>query len=177
MAILPQPQLFCWEEIEELGELERLSLVLEYLPDERLMQLLERRRGQGRDDYPVRGMWNALLAGIVYQHCSAESLLRELRRNGQLRMICGLSKVPTSTAFSRFLSKLLELEAEVTEIFERLLKELTKLLPDFGENLGIDGKAIPSHAKAHKESKPGDGRRDNDANYVVKMKTALNGKK
>ncbi|WP_209262627.1 hypothetical protein, partial [Thiorhodococcus minor] len=24
-------------------------------------------RGHGRDDYPVRAMWNALLAGIVYQ--------------------------------------------------------------------------------------------------------------
>jgi len=49
--------------------LDRLILVLEYIPDEVLMQLLERLRGLGRDDYPIRGMWNALLAGIVYQHC------------------------------------------------------------------------------------------------------------
>ena len=168
MAILPQPQLFCWEEIEGLGDLERLSLVLAHMPDEQLMQLLESMRGQGRDDYPIRGMWNALLAGIVYQHCSAESLLRELRRNGQLRGVCGLKKAPTSSAFSRFLSKLLEME-EITEIFEALVKELIELLPDFGENLGIDGKAIPTHAKAHKESKPDDGRRDSDADYGVKI--------
>jgi transposase len=168
MAILPQPQLFCWEEIEALGELERLSLILEYMPDERLMQLLERKRGQGRDDYPVRGMWNAFLAGIVYQHCSSESLLRELRRNGQLRSVCGLKRTPTSSSFSRFLSNLLDLEAEVTAIFERLVKELITMLPDFGENLGIDGKAIATHAKARKENKPADGRRDNDADYGVK---------
>jgi transposase len=168
MAILPQPQLFCWEEIEGLGELERLSMVLAHMPDEQLMQILECERGQGRDDYPIRGMWNALLAGIVYQHCSVESLLRELRRNGQLRMVCGFKKVPTSSAFSRFLSKLLDLEKEVTEIFERLVKELIELLPDFGENLSIDGKAISTHAKAHKKSEPDDGRRDNDADYGVK---------
>jgi len=168
MAIIPQRQLFSWQEIEYLGDLDRLILVLEYMPDEVLMQLLEHLRGLGRDDYPIRGMWNAVLAGVVYQHCSAESLLRELRRNGQLRAVCGLKKVPTSSAFSRFLSKLLEMEAEVTEIFEALVKELIELLSDFGENLGIDGKAIPTHAKAHKESKPDDGRRDNDADYGVK---------
>jgi transposase len=168
MAILPQKQLFSWQEIEVLGDLERLVLVFEYMPDEKLMQQLERKRGLGRDDYPVRGMWNALLAGIVYQHCSAERLLRELRRNGQLRAVCGLKKAPTSSAFSRFLSCLLDMETEVTAIFERLVKELIELLPDFGENLGIDGKAIPTHAKPHKESKPDDGRRDNDADFGVK---------
>ena len=114
MAIIPQKQLFSWQEIEVLGDLERLVLVLQYMPDEALMQLLERMRGLGRDDYPIRGMWNAVLAGIVYQHCSAESLLSELRRNGQLRNVCGLKKAPTSSAFSRFLSKLLDMDAEVS---------------------------------------------------------------
>ena len=127
-------------------------------------------------------LWNAVLAGIVYQHCSAESLLRELKRNGQLRNICGLNKVPTSSAFSRFLSKLMEMEAEITEIFEALVKELIELLPDLGENLGIDCKAIPTHANPNKQSKPDDGRRDNDADYgvkptVVKVKTEQSGKK
>ena len=34
------------------------QLVLDALPDEPLTQLLERRRGHGRNDYPVRPMWN-----------------------------------------------------------------------------------------------------------------------
>ena len=34
MAIIPQRQLFSWKEIEALGDLERLRLVLEYLPAE-----------------------------------------------------------------------------------------------------------------------------------------------
>jgi transposase len=168
MAIIPQQKLFSWQEIEELGDLERLHIVLGNMPDEQLMQKLERKRGLGRDDYPIRAMWNALLAGIVFQHVSVESLLRELRRNGQLRWICGLDRAPTSSAFSRFLISLLDMETEVNKIFETLVKEMIKLLPDYGQNLGIDGKAISSHAKAHKDSKPDDGRRDNDADYGVK---------
>jgi len=168
MAIIPQQKLFGWQEIEGLGDLERLHIVLEHMPDEHLMQKLERKRGLGRDDYPVRAMWNALLAGVVFQHVSAESLLRELRRNGQLRWVCGLDSAPTSSAFSRFLICLLDMEAEINDIFEALVKEMIKLLSDYGQNLGIDGKAISSHAKAHKENKPADGRRDNDADYGVK---------
>ncbi|MFS8630447.1 MAG: hypothetical protein LOD92_04685 [Bacillales bacterium] len=46
MAIIPQLSLFAWEEIEELGDLERLRLVLEHMPDEHLMQKLEQKRGK-----------------------------------------------------------------------------------------------------------------------------------
>jgi hypothetical protein len=51
MAIIPQQTLFVWSEIENLGDLERLRLVLEYMPDEELMQSLERERKNGRDDF------------------------------------------------------------------------------------------------------------------------------
>ena len=38
MAIIEQKQLFGWKEIEILGDLERLYLVLNNLPDEELMR-------------------------------------------------------------------------------------------------------------------------------------------
>ena len=47
-----------------MGDLERLKLVLDHLPDERLMERLERHRGNGRDDYPIRTVWNSIIAGI-----------------------------------------------------------------------------------------------------------------
>ena len=74
MAIIPQKQLFSWKEIENLGDLSRLRLVLDYLPDEPLMRALESQRAKGRDEYPVRAVWNSILAGIVFQHNSVESL-------------------------------------------------------------------------------------------------------
>ncbi|WP_035180243.1 transposase, partial [Heyndrickxia coagulans] len=89
MAIIPQMSLFTWKEIEILGDLDRLRLVLDYMPDEAFMQSLEKKRGKGRNDYPVRAMWNSILAGIVFQHESIEKLRRELSRNGQLREMCG----------------------------------------------------------------------------------------
>jgi hypothetical protein len=63
-------------------------------PDAQLVQHLEVMRGQGRDDYPVRAMWNALVAGLVFQCPSIESLIRELRRNPALREDCGFSPLP-----------------------------------------------------------------------------------
>ena len=81
MAIIPQRTLFSWEEIEPLGDLERLPWVVETLPDEDLMRTLETARGRGRDDYTVRAMWNSVLAGMIFQHPSIESLRRELSRN------------------------------------------------------------------------------------------------
>ena len=54
------------------------------------MQSLESGRGKGRNDYPIRAMWNSIPAGIVYQHTSIKSLRRELMRNARLRQLCGL---------------------------------------------------------------------------------------
>ena len=62
MAIIPPKQLLGWQEIDQLGDLERLLLVINHLPDEKLMQKLEHDRGKGRDDYPVRCAWNSILA-------------------------------------------------------------------------------------------------------------------
>jgi len=53
------------------------------------MQTLERERGNGRDDYSIRAVWNSILAGIIFAHPSTASLRRELLRNAQLRQICG----------------------------------------------------------------------------------------
>ena len=108
MAKLLVPYLFKWQDVEAKSDLERLRLVLEYLPDEGLMKKLEVQRDKGRDDYPIRPLWNSVLAGIVYQHTSVESLRRELLRNGELREGCGFDPhkgseaVPPSSVYSRF---------------------------------------------------------------------------
>ena len=47
---------------------------------EELVAALEAVRGRGRNDYPVRAMWRALVAGVVFGHRSIASLVREFRR-------------------------------------------------------------------------------------------------
>jgi len=94
MAAMTQTNLFSWDAIEARSDLDRLKLVVDHLPDERLVQYLEVMRAHGRDDYPVRAMWNALLASIVFQHQSLESLLREFARNPSLMDACGFDPLP-----------------------------------------------------------------------------------
>jgi len=177
MAIIPQRSLFSWREIEELGDLERLGLVLEHLPDEPLMRTLESERGRGRDDYPIRAVWNSFLAMVVYQHPSVESLRRELSRNGQLRDLCGFDPVRTAAAvppawvYTRFFRRLGAHADEVQALFDRLVEGLKDALPSFGRTLAIDGKAIETHArprqKGSRAPRP-DGRRDVDADFGAK---------
>jgi hypothetical protein len=177
MAIISQPQLFSWSQIDELGDLARLQLVLSHLPDERLMVALESRRGKGRNDYPIRPVWNSILAGIVFQHVSIESLRRELQRNGQLRYLCGFdlmqaeAAVPPAWVYTRFLRLLFKHAGQVESMFDLLVEQLRELLPGFGQTLALDGKAIPSHGKPRpKDEKDvqADGRRDLDANHGKK---------
>ena len=85
---------FPWQDVESLPDLERLRLVLDVLPDEEILASLEAGRGRGRNDYPVRAMWRALIAGIVFQHASIQSLLRELGRNAALLDLCGFYPLP-----------------------------------------------------------------------------------
>lgn len=168
--------LFSWADVEKLPELRRLDLVLDTLPDGELIAALESARGRGRDDYPVRAMWRALVAGVVFGHRSIASLLRELGRNPALLAACGFdplarqsrprtvlerdgersrvvsltapcrSSIPSHWNFSRFVRRVVEHEALVRAMFERLREELMEALPDFGEHLGYDGKALESHS-------------------------------
>ncbi len=169
-----QKNLFSWQDLEEIGDLRRLQLVLETLDDECLMRKLEEERGKGRDDYPVRAVWNSMLAAVVYQHQSIESLRRELNRNGDLLKLCGFETikgkeaVPNPSVYTRFLKKVIRHQDEVDKVFESLVKSLMKELPGFGERLGIDGKAIESHARRVSKKRKRDGRRDLDADKGVK---------
>lgn len=174
MAIIHQRQLFSWKEIENLADLERFSLLLKHLPDEQLMQSLESGRGKGRDDYPVRAMWNSILAGIVYQHASIESLRRELMRNAQLRQLCGfdllkgIDAVPSSNAYTNFLKRLIAHIDMIDSLFCELVDRLSGLLEGFGQVLAIDSKAIKSRSRRASRRRSVDLRGELDADKGIK---------
>jgi len=117
-------------------------------------------------------MWNLIIAGIVYQHPSIESLLRELKRNAQLRQVCGMNpfsdSFPNSWNFTRFNRLLMKHQELLDGIFKNLVDHLYENLPDFGSVLAIDGKALPSRGKPNKNNKE-DGRRELDADWGVKQ--------
>lgn len=193
MATIPQPFLFSWQHVDAASDLDRLKLVLSAMPDEKLVVALESDRGLGRDEYPVRPVWNSILAGVVFQHQSVASLRRELRRNAELRFACGFDPalgekvVPTDSAYSNFLGNLMEHEPDVRAMFHVLVESLRAEIPDLGQFQVFDGKALPSFAKSPKkrpaeEGEPAqqseaalaaqaelpDRRRDDDADWGVK---------
>lgn len=182
MATISDPFLFRWDSVDQLGDLERLQLVLDALPDEPLMQLLEAARGHGRNDYPVRPMWNSLIAACVFQHPSIAALRRELLRNGQLRDSCGFdpfagaAAVPTEYAYTRFQRRLRKYQPQLEELFHSTLDELQIELPDLGQVQALDGKELHSLAKGESSyplpeddtQRDTDGRRDRDADWGVK---------
>lgn len=188
MARIINRNLFGWQDIDAASDLDRLKMVLAGIPDEALMNCLERARGRGRNDYPIRAMWNALLAGIVFQHVSAASLLRELRRNAQLRQLCGFniflgdSAVPSEDAFGRFLANVTKVREETVNMFHVLVERLMEFLPDLGRRMAVDSKAIASLGKCVndeiKKAIP-DRRRDLDADFGRKTYRGVdkNGKK
>ena len=192
--------LFDWDAVEARSDLERFFLVRDHLPDRALIQALEAKRGQGRDDYPVAAMWNAVVAGVVFQHPSIESLKRELSRNPALLQACGFEvlplqkkpvaevvadtltgrakviwpvpeppryAVPSSWNFSRFLRNLIAVETKnslVSGMIPELRRQLMVVLPDFGQHLGYDGKAIESYSTGRTDGESGQ-RSDPDADW------------
>ena len=183
-----QSILFSWDNVEALPDLQRLELVFRYLPDQDIIAALQQMRGHGRNDFPVATMWRALLAGVVFQHESIESLLRELRRNPALLTLCEFdpvplqsppkkvlervdgvlrvnsisqpqrSTIPDSHNFSRFLKLVVQMEQKqglIAAMIPTLRAQLMAVLPDFGQHLGYDGKAISSHATGSKNKKTG----------------------
>lgn len=175
MAIIPQKLLFTWEDVDNLGDLQRLKYVIESLPDEPLMRKLEKHRGKGRNDYPVRAMWNSLMAMVVFEHSTTASLRRELKRNGQLRDLCGfdplkINSAPSAFAYTRFAANLMKHIEDVFQMFDALVELLRIELPDFGETLGIDGKAIESYARKKSDNTKSGGRGEHDANWGAKTK-------
>ena len=164
-------------QIEILGDLERFLLALLGMDDEALMLRLEERRGKGRNDYPIRVMWNLVIAMKVFGHRTVESFRRELKRNSQLRKICGLDDfankkhlVPPPRVFTKFLKMLAMEQDSIDGMFDRMVLELAGKLPEFGKDAAGDGKYLDSYAKRQDKDPNPDagGRAERDAQWGVK---------
>ena len=185
MNTITQETIFDYMEIEILGDLERLKLCLDNIDDEKLYKMLEEKRGNGRNDFPVRVMLNLTYAMKIFGHRSVESFRRELSRNSQLRKVCGLKDedylylgkrktlIPKARVFTNFFKAIVECQKELDSMFEKDVKFMYDNLEGFGKDCALDGKLLDSYAK--KENKKStnkeenkDYRRENDASWTCK---------
>ncbi len=186
MNIIPQMKLFEESDFENLGDLERLKTVLDALEDGKLIHRLYRIRGKGRNDWPCEAMWNSFIASFLFEHETIESLLRELRRNKQLRTLCGFEPkavkqkdgsikiyvAPSASAYSKFLKNLMSCQEELNEMFTGLVLYMYENLEHFGETLMVDGKAIQSFGTKTSRNKKSGCRGEHDADWCQKQYSA-----
>ena len=186
MTILPQLSLFEEGDFENLGDLERLQSVLNNLDDDELIHRLYSIRSKGRNDWPCEAMWNSFIASFLFQHESVASLLRELRRNKQLRKLCGFEPksvkqedgtikiylAPSPSSYSKFLKNLQLCQDELNQMFVKLVEYMYNNLEGFGDILMVDGKAIQSYGTKISKTKKSGGRGEHDADWCKKEYSA-----
>lgn len=148
MSTLSQQHLFSWEELDRSRPIEILQAALDALPDERLLEALIRKRKRKRNDYPIVPLWRACVARGLLGHVTTVSLIAELRRNAELRQVCGFepvlgeAAVPPDYVFSRFYANLEEHLDALEAMFEEMTERLGAWLPDLGRHLAVDSKAL-----------------------------------
>ena len=138
MAMIPQISIFDNTEVyDNLGDLERVKLILENIPDDKLIEAIRKDKDvKGRKGIPIEALMNIHWAKKVLQHRTMEQMLRELKRNSQLRKICGLQneEIPSKYVMTRFMKKLKKHEELIKEIFYTQRNELAKIKKDYGTN-------------------------------------------
>jgi len=149
-----QTSLFDFEAFIAKKDNDRLTMILEALPAEGLLSALEKEHWTGRKGYSVRGMWSALMAGVLRQAQTLTDVVRLLGRDKDMRVVCGISRdnIPSHDAMCRFLKKLVEHDDLLEECFARLVAELRQLLPGFGDRLAVDSTDIKAYANGHRRS-------------------------
>lgn len=172
MHIIQSP-LFDFEAFIRIKGNDRLLIVLEALDAEKLLLALEREHWTGRPGYSARGMWSALIAGVLHQCHSLAKVVRMLERDKDTRIVCGFSKdnIPSEDALGRFLKKLLAHEDLLQECFAGLVEKLRQLLPGFGRKLVVDSTDIEAFSNGHKKN-PSDA----DARWGAKRGSHCGGK-
>jgi len=153
MHIIQSP-LFDFEAFIRSKDNNRLVVVLEALPAGKLILTLESEHWTGRKGYSVRGMWSALIAGVLYQCESLADIVRLLNHDKDTRMVCGFAKdnIPGDDALGRFLKKLVIHENLLEQCFTDLVARLRALLPGFGAKLAVDSTDIKAYANGYRKN-------------------------
>jgi len=185
MYIAMTKPLFAWDCLEDSPSLSTIKTFLASVPDAKLLELLRRYRGRGRDDYPVHVLWGVLLLRIALRHVTFEATLAELNRNEQLRRLIGIEEekdVPRPWNISRFLDVLGREPhlSEMQRIFNTMVARLGLAVPDLGKDTAGDSTALHARGKAEKAAaaeaaeglpQPSGGKKEykDDAGKVTKI--------
>lgn len=169
--------LFAWDCLEDSPSLKTIRQFLKAVPDGELLKALRRRRGKGRDDYPVHVCWGVILLTIVLRHRDIQACLNELGRNPDLRRLIGIEsegQVPKSWNMTRFM-QVLGTEPHLSllhQLFDRMVQTLTAAVEDLGRHTAGDSCSLSCRDEARRNPDglpaPAGGKKEyTDADGVV----------
>jgi hypothetical protein len=143
--------------LDDHPELSTLKLLLESLPDQALLDGLQRARGHGRDDFPIPVLWGVFVFTIALRHASFISCIEELRRNPALYRLLGIPTVediPKDYNLSRFVDTLGQEPhlSELRKVFDTQVERLGRVVPDLGRHTAGDSAALNGRAKKDPEA-------------------------
>jgi len=152
MELYVTDPLFAWARLEDHPELSTLRQLLEVLPDQALLDGLEKARGKGRDDFPVSVLWGTVVFTVALRHPSFAACIAELNRNPALYRLLGISSVdgiPKDYNVSRFVDVLGSEphHSNLREVFDVLVGRLGRAVPDLGQHLAGDSAGLSARAK------------------------------
>ena len=131
-----------------------LAQILEFEAVQGLIAQLEAAHQTGRKGYPIKVKVAAFLAQILYGVPTITGLVRALKDNPKLQTACGIGnakQIPCEDALYRFRKKLIENPVR-RDAIRRLVNSLALLLPDFGQQVALDGTDIEAYCNtARKE--------------------------
>ncbi len=179
MHLYTTDPLFPWEKLPDSPDLVALRLLLDLLPDERLLATLRAYRGKGRNDYPVQVLWRVHMTRYLLRHVTLEACLAELGRNPALRRVVGIEDgqgVPEPWNMSRFLEVLGQKQhlALIEEMFETFVRRLSSAVEDLGRDVAGDSAALSARKTGEPHGvlpQPDGGRKEykDEAGKVVKV--------
>ena len=161
-----QPPLLPFNDFFKLDRSDRLVLVLEAINAEKLMRATEEDSPAGPKGYPARVLWSCLMTGVVYRIPTVAELIRHLKTNPYLRMVCGIQSqddVPSASTLSRFLRRLVKHQELLEECIDDLVRRFAALASGFGESVAVDSTDIHAYSRGKKQ-----GASDPDASWGVK---------
>lgn len=157
MKIHNSKPLFAWADLDESPTLNTVREFLECVPDTELLLGLERARGKGRNDFPVRVLWGVLLLTTALRHTTVSDTLAELRRNSDLRRLLDLrseTAVPQIHNMSRFVQTLGTEPhlARLKQIFNTLIQALGGAIDSLGRHTAGDSTALSARRSAQAQA-------------------------
>ena len=157
MRVAISKPLFAWDCLEDNPSLASVKKFLESIPDAKLLDVLRRHRGRGRNDCPVHVAWGVVLLRIALRHTSFVATLAELGRNDALCRLIGIEGqggVPESWNISRFLDVLGQEPhfSELRRMFDTMIQRLGQTVPDLGRNTAGDSTALHARCKDNEKA-------------------------